>query len=136
MIKEYTEKDAQLANEITQWLKEPTTWSIPKNLVGLRFFLYESGGEQILATRINYEMIRSMMKRDADNKQEGTLSCYIGGMKKTFLNGRGEPLRIKPTVVRRMACVNDWWETKAPRFFFVGEKDDFQALSYPNGYLL
>lgn len=120
IIEEFKEEREQKMNEIQKWLKNPSTATIPSGIVSKRFYLYETQYERILAKRITLDMIREMMER------EGTLSCFIGTMKKAFLDSKGQVMMIRPDVVQRVACKNDWWQKKAPRHFI-----DDNSLSYP-----
>ncbi len=133
---EYVGDKLAKLEEIKLWLNDPQTYTIPKNFISKRLYVYESfghddydDGESTLTTRINFEMIQSMMART------GTLCCYMGTMKKAFLDEQGRPLLIRPTVVKRVANVSDWWrKPDAPRQFREEEKDDVFALSFPRGY--
>jgi len=127
---EYCGDKQEKLNEIAQWIEDPQAYTIPKNLIGKRLYLYESEFESMLTTRINFELIRQMMAK------QGTLCCYIGTMKKAFLDANGKALMIKPTVVKRLACVTDWWHKEgASRFFKKGEEGLFD-LSYPQGHVI
>ncbi len=55
-------------------------------------------------------------------------------MKKQMLSKHGTLLAIRPDVVRRKMCQTDWW-SKKKRIVKEGEEDDWQALTYPIGYV-
>ncbi len=137
IVSEVKEDTIAKLEEIQLWLENPQTYTIPKNFISKRLYVYEmfghdsyDDGESTLTTRINFEMIQSMMART------GTLCCYMGTMKKAFLDAHGRALLIKPTVVKRVANVSDWWRKEdAPRQFREKEKDNVFALSFPRGYI-
>lgn len=133
-------KKSLLLERIKLWLSSPSTYELPAPVIGERFYLYQPAEEDYVsldekgeakngayaAKHINFKMIEMMMKK------EGTLTAFFGGMKKCFLNYDGKALLVKPDVVRRIVCRNDWW-LKQKRVFALGEEQNVFALSLPPG---
>jgi len=69
ILAEYVSENFEKLAEIQAWLENPQAYTIPKNFISKRFYLYESEFESMLTTRINFELIRHMMAK------QGTLCC-------------------------------------------------------------
>jgi hypothetical protein len=54
-------------------------------------------------------------------------------MKKFTIGEDNSPLSIRPDVIKRIVCKNDWWST-APRVFDDRASGVFD-LSYPDDYV-
>jgi hypothetical protein len=112
-----------------RWLKEPTYYNLPGNVIGKQFYIYHNPKSEAMyaVTHVNFRVIRDIMKDD------GHVYAFYGTMKKSFTNYDGQLLMIRPDVVRRMLCRTNWW-SKNKRI--IAEESDEESLTYPPGYEL
>lgn len=125
---------------VKDWFASPYQNPLPTNMIGKRIYMYQELEEEVgegeerkatclnrhFATHINCDLIEKVMSHS------GELVCFFGTMKKSMINEHGGLLQVKPTVLRRVLCKNNWWAS-SKRLFFEGD-DQFTALSYPPNY--
>lgn len=132
------EKELLRYDNLLAWIDDPFCRALPPNIVKERIFMFKSAvdGSFAFYRYPSYNLLHNIMH------SEGELFCFFGGMKKSFhkkgSTSETDFLTVRPTVVRRQVCRNDWW-AKSGRQYVASDSSDVRgqeyALTFPLGYI-